>query len=278
VFVSTIQANVRELLAAGVAPRAIARQLDVAPPTVDYHIERLAGTGPCSADARSAPASPASSTVPTRRLVAELLASGLARAEVARALGISKATVSYHARRLGADIDERCARRYDWDAVQRFYDQGHGVRACMATFGFSAASWASAVKRGAVRARPSSMSINNLLVAGTYRGRHYVKARLLREGLKDNRCEHCGLADWRGQELTLALHHVNGVRNDNRLENLELLCPNCHSQTDTFAGRNRPGHDRTSCVGASAECEMLSTGALPSLVGLAKSYSVKPTC
>jgi 5-methylcytosine-specific restriction endonuclease McrA len=38
----------------------------------------------------------------------------------------------------------------------------------------------------------------------------------------------------------LALHHVNGDRLDNRLENLELLCPNCHSQTDTYSGRNRP--------------------------------------
>jgi hypothetical protein len=39
--------------------------------------------------------------------------------------------------------------------------------------------------------------------------------------------------------LSLALHHRNGDGEDNRLENLELLCPNCHSQTDTFAGRNR---------------------------------------
>ena len=40
----------------------------------------------------------------------------------------------------------------------------------------------------------------------------------------------------------MALHHINGDRLDNRLENLELLCPNCHSQTETFAGRN--GHRR----------------------------------
>lgn len=53
------------------------------------------------------------------------------------------------------------------------------------------------------------------------------------------RCEKCGLDEWRGSPLSLALHHVNGDRHDNRLANLQLLCPNCHSQTDNFAGRNR---------------------------------------
>jgi hypothetical protein len=65
-----------------------------------------------------------------------------------------------------------------------------------------------------------------------------LKKRLVEGGLLAWRCDVCGISGWRGRPLSLQLDHVNGDRWDNRLENLRLLCPNCHSQTDTFAGRN----------------------------------------
>jgi DNA-binding CsgD family transcriptional regulator len=226
-------------------PCEIARHLHLATTTVSYHVERIvSGEGDQPLEESPPPAcAPARKT---REAVVELLAQGLAKVEIARRLGVSKATVSYHVRCLGKRIDERFGRRYDWDAVQRYYDAGHSVRECVKAFGFCSASWSDAVKRGAVVGRPSATPISELLVAGKYRGRENLKLRLVKEGLKALRCERCGLGEWRGESLSLALHHVNGDRLDNRLENLELLCPNCHSQTDTYSGRN--GHRRSATV------------------------------
>lgn len=67
--------------------------------------------------------------------------------------------------------------------------------------------------------------------------RFTIKNWLLRE--RNYRCEGCGLSEWRKEHLVLELEHINGDRRDNRKENLQLLCPNCHSQTETFRNRKR---------------------------------------
>lgn len=67
-----------------------------------------------------------------------------------------------------------------------------------------------------------------------------LKKKLIESGLKENKCECCGVSEWQGKPLIMQLHHINGNDTDNRLENLQMLCPNCHSQTDNFCGKNYP--------------------------------------
>jgi hypothetical protein len=74
-------------------------------------------------------------------LVATLAADGQTNAEIARILGISKSTVSFHVGRLGLPKRVKCARRYDWDEVQRYYDEGHSIAECQEHFGFARKSF-----------------------------------------------------------------------------------------------------------------------------------------
>jgi hypothetical protein len=167
--------------------------------------------------------------------VRQLHAEGLSGRQIAKRLGVTPPTVCYYLRKLG--VPRQPQGRYDWDDVQAYYDEGHSVRECAAQFGFAHQTWNDAVRRGAVVPRPQAMPIEQLL--GGVRNRSHLKGRLLKAGLKTNQCERCSINTWMGEPLSLALHHINGEKHDNRLENLSLLCPNCHSQTDNFAGRNK---------------------------------------
>ena len=66
-----------------------------------------------------------------------------------------------------------------------------------------------------------------------------IKRHLLADGIKKNECEVCELSEWNGMPISCHLDHINGINNDHRLENLRMICPNCHSQTDTYCGKNK---------------------------------------
>ena len=136
---------------------------------------------------------------------------------------------------------------YDWAAIQAYYDLGHTVRQCAERFGFATASWVKAARKGKVKGRPiEGWSAEKALCEST--SRLTIKRRLLALGVLQNRCDECGLSEWRGKALSIQIDHINGVRDDNRLENLRMLCPNCHSQTETFASKNKRNKQRSRVV------------------------------
>ena len=66
-----------------------------------------------------------------------------------------------------------------------------------------------------------------------------LKQKLLLLGIKENKCEICGCVNWQGKPLKMELHHIDGNRTNHNLNNLQMLCPNCHSQTDNYTSKNK---------------------------------------
>lgn len=85
----------------------------------------------------------------------------------------------------------------------------------------------------------NKLPIENFLVNGRTISGNLLKKKLFEEGLKNKCCEWCGLTEWRGQDAPLELDHVNGEHDDNRFENLRILCANCHAQTLTASGKHK---------------------------------------
>jgi hypothetical protein len=83
-------------------------------------------------------------------------------------------------------------------------------------------------------------SIEEAFVENSLVNRSYLKRKIEKEKILDKVCGKCGnKGEWLGEPLVLQLDHINGVSNDNRIENLRYLCPNCHTQTENYAGKNR---------------------------------------
>lgn len=82
-------------------------------------------------------------------------------------------------------------------------------------------------------------SLNEILQKDFPYNTQKLKNRLIESGIKEKKCECCKNTEWNGKEIPLELHHINGDRNDNRIENLMILCPNCHAQTEKYRGKNK---------------------------------------
>jgi hypothetical protein len=66
-----------------------------------------------------------------------------------------------------------------------------------------------------------------------------LNKRLIKENIMENKCNICGIDQWNDQPISLHLDHINGDSTNHKLKNLRFLCPNCHSQTSTYCGKNK---------------------------------------
>lgn len=122
----------------------------------------------------------------------------------------------------------------------------------------------------------SAIPLKDILKNGTKYKSHKLKQRLIQEGIKENRCECCNNTMWLGKQIKLELHHINGKHDDNRLENIQLLCPNCHSYTDNYRGKNqdRSAKKETSYVESHKLGEALTDNADSNLEPSQKNYII----
>jgi hypothetical protein len=94
-------------------------------------------------------------------------------------------------------------------------------------------------KSGGVGGNKEEIPIEKILIQNSSFHRGHLKERILKEKLLKYECAICGQPpEWNNKPLTLVIDHINGINNDDRLHNLQFLCPNCNSQTFTFCGRN----------------------------------------
>ena len=159
-----------------------------------------------------------------------------------------------------AEIEEAVAGSFSWAETLRRLGYCHSganwktLQKRVAELGVSTDHfdrYATTRRRGIARRIP----LEEILVKGSSYSRSSLKQRLYDAGLRERRCELCGQDEsWNGQQISLILDHVNGVRDDNRLGNLRIICPNCAAGLDTHCGRkNRIEIEPRPCLRCSAD-------------------------
>jgi len=115
------------------------------------------------------------------------------------------------------------------------------VHAKIKQFGLDTSHWTGMGHlKGKTHSWTAKIDLSKILVENSpYICSSSLKKRLFKAGLFQNKCSECGISEWREKKLSIQLDHINGSNRDHRIENLRMLCPNCHSQTSSFAGRNK---------------------------------------
>lgn len=128
--------------------------------------------------------------------------------------------------------------KYNWDEIQAYFDDGHTEKECRAKYGYSGTALYRARKNGTVDIGTRNLSIMRFIARGERMDSQWLRIRLIKEGILENVCALCSqLPEWNGKPLVLQLDHIDGDHFNNNLNNLRILCPNCHTQTETWGTR-----------------------------------------
>lgn len=173
--------------------------------------------------------------------IIELLNKGKSYKEIMEILNCSKGIISYHYNKnknLIIPEYQKINKKFDWEEIQKIYNQVESIKATARHFSMSTSTIDKAIKNGFLN--KISFDRSKYFVENSPHARHAVKKYIIKYNLIEYICEQCKCDPiWKNKELVLVLDHINGINNDNRLENLRFLCPNCNSQTDTFCRKNK---------------------------------------
>lgn len=124
--------------------------------------------------------------------------------------------------------------------------------------------------------RGKKLTSQDLLKENCKHNRRLLRKFIINNNLIPYKCAICGTVEWQGRTLSLELDHINGINDDNRLENLRFLCPNCHSQTDTYGSRNKQCNESRYEISKELENLIIQTyEKFPNLIAVARKLNIR---
>jgi len=184
-----------------------------------------------------------------RELVRSLVAKGYSRKRVAEVTGFNSHTISDLMYKMNL---KQKYRKYDWSEVQLLLNEGYSRAEVCHKLLIPRRSLQEAITEGKVTLSVGKRTLKRYSLEEYFASTKLhcttnFKKRLIKEGALEYRCygDGCGISEWKGKALSLHLDHKDGNRRNNKIENIRFLCPNCHSQTETYGGKNLRNPNRT---------------------------------